>query len=340
MLIGLFGSPSPLTYWTLAALRSTVDVCLSGHSFVETPSLAPLREALASRDGRPVVYFCDCPQSEVARTFLDSGAPYLVCLEPPAEVMGFCLRERNMRPLDAMRFAAQCFSSLHDLALGPKARVLLRRPDQLLSQAVIDLCSTYRLTDDARVAAEAVRRLAGGPDLLDLPVEGLIQALSPNARPIGAAGLDELGVPDWMIGIANQYAPLLEGRAVDRLSWPREAFLDPRGPDEAVLPKQDLFGPSRHLVFGPFLHLPVGSWRASVRIQVAGARSSAMRADVALQGVPVQIVRFNLPQLGMFEFALDFSVDEPRAFVEVRIELLRAEIEGQFAFGGVELQRL
>jgi hypothetical protein len=340
VLIGLFGSPSPLTYWTLAALRSTVDVCLSGHAFVETPSLAPLREALASRDGRPVVYFCDCPQSEVARAFLESGAPYLVCLEPPTEVMGFCVRERNMQPLHALRFAAQSLSSLHDLALGPKARGLRRRADRMLSQAVIDLCATYRLTDNAKAAAEAVRRLAGGPDLMDLHVEELIQGYLPNARPIGAAGLDAFGVPDWMVEIANQYAPLLDGRALDRLFWPREAFLDPRGPDEAVLPKQDLFGPSRHLVFGPFLHLPAGTWRASVRIQVAGAHASAMRADVAIQGVPVQIVRFNLPQLGMFEFALDFVVNEPREFVEVRIELLRAELEGQFAFGGVELQRL
>lgn len=342
MVFALFGVPSPLTYWMLAALRTMADVCYSRHHYVESPVLTGFRESLERDDDIPTVFFCDCPEAELVDAVLNCDAAVLVCLEAPPEVLGYCLKERAMKPIDALRFTVQCFSTLYDLAVDPRTKVIRRRSDLLTSDSIIEICAAFHMTFDPTLAAEGVRRLTGGAELSDALAEDVIQKMYPNAKPVGEYTrlLPEMGVDAWVVETADCFAPLLKGKAVKEVYWPRQAFLDPFSTGQVVALTQSLTGPSRHLIYGPMLHLPRGEWRACIDIQLADAGVNAMLADVAIQGNPIWKGRFELPEFGRFEFAFEFAITEPRHFTEIRFVLLHGAIEGAFSFGGVQLTRI
>ena len=341
MLFGVFGVPSPMSYWVFGALRTVVEICFARHSVLAASSLSQVRESLTVSGGDPILFFSDSPDVEMAEAFANAGAPYLMCLDSPLEVLGFCMSEREMDPINGLRLTECCFAALHNLALGSHAKVLRRNPQMRISDYLIEICAAFRLTSDPAIVADAVRRLAGDAGSADPLAEDLIVRSHPHARPLGTypTQLNAGGAPEWVCQTANQYLPMIEGNAIDSFYWPRQAFIDPGGKDQTVAARQELIGPSRHLVYGPFLHLPKGEWRATVGVEVADAGANSFSVDVAIMGLPVRVARFQLPGMGKFEFTLDFEVIEPKQFVEIRILLLNGAIEGQVGFSGVRIAR-
>ena len=341
MLFGIFGTPSPLTSWMVGAVRTVIELSFPQNNFVETSNLDQLREALKNSGDVPLVYFFDSPEADVVEAFLGADAPFLVCLESPLEVLGYCMRAREMRPVDALRFGSMCFATLHDLALSPKAKVIQRNPDLLVSDCIVDIWTTFSLAHDPALAVEAVRRLVGGLELRDERVDDLIVRLFPHALPFGKFSnqMIEMGVPNWVAKTLSHFGQIASGNAVDTVFWPRDAFLDPHSSEHPIAPFQDLTGPSRGLIFGPFLYLPAGKWRIVASLEIVDVGSNALRADVAIAGEPVAVVKFNLPDRGRFEFSLEFEVKEPRQYLEFRIILAQGAIEGLFWFGGVMIVR-
>src|SRR5712664_2868998 len=64
------------------------------------------------------------------------------------------------------------------------------------------------------------------------------------------------------------------------LHWERERFFDGDAPSEACAERKDLTGLNRILVFGPFVTLPAGRWRARIEFELCqdGAKR-AFRID-------------------------------------------------------------
>lgn len=342
VLIGVFGSPSPLSYWMFGALRTTVELCFPHHFAIGVSNLSQLREAVTNSAGAPVLCFCDCPEVDLAQLILESGAPYLISLEAPLETVGFCAAERGLEPPAALRLTVQCLSALQDLAVGPNARHFVRNRESRVSDFVLEFCRTFRLTSETSIALEAVRRLSGEGEGSDPLVEDLILRNNQFAKPLGIYSrlFTDGDAPAWIGQVAKSYLPISEGRSAESMLWPREAFFDPTAENRIVLPNVDLIGPSRALLYGPYLHLPRGLWRALFGIEVSDASSNALTVDVALNGAPIKIGRINLPGRGRFEFSLDFEIEEPRHFVEFRIVLLNGAIEGKVSLSGVSLVRV
>jgi len=341
VLFGVFGAPSPLSYWAFGAVRTVVDLCFPRHSVLAATGLTQVREALAQSGDDPMIVYSDSPEIELVEAFASAGAPYLICLEAPLEVLGFCMAERAIQPIDALRLTTLTMSTLRDLALSPKARILRRAPDLKTSDCIIQICSAFGLASDAAIAREALRRFAALTDVSDPLIEDLLVKFHAPAKPLGAysASLASGAAPAWVVQTANDYLPVTTGEAVSAISWPQEAFLDPRAKDNAINPLQELIGPSRLLLYGPYLNLPRGTWFGTVDMEVVDGRWNALSVDVTLQGQSVSTAQFDLPDRGRFQFVMKFEIAEPRDFIEMRVTLLKGAIEGKIAIRSVRMER-
>src|ERR1700710_1521089 len=82
----------------------------------------------------------------------------------------------------------------------------------------------------------------------------------------------------------------------------------------------DLLGPARLLIWGPYLHLPKGRWRASMEFEVVGNLSpNQVIADVLVGGEFAGIGTFDLPERGVFAWSLAFVVADVEKAIEVRL---------------------
>jgi hypothetical protein len=138
-----------------------------------------------------------------------------------------------------------------------------------------------------------------------------------------------LGYRDWF----------LDGH-LGQIVWTRELFTsatDGASPTEPV----DVAGGTRMLIYGPFIQLPGGSWRAQVVLGFsAEAASYTFLVDAYAEG-QLAATTFRPEVAGIYRAELAFSVGEPGGKgVEVRVGIVDHDGRGQMAFGQVVLHPL
>ncbi len=76
MLISIFGTPSPLTYWGIHVLRAIVHVVYGDYHFIQSIYFDDLREAWFKRDGKGVIFASECPELQISDLFIKSGRQF------------------------------------------------------------------------------------------------------------------------------------------------------------------------------------------------------------------------------------------------------------------------
>ena len=193
---------------------------------------------------------------------------------------------------------------------------------RLLAQACLPPCGATRLTDENR-------RLWSGPVEL-LP--GL--KISPPAP-----DQDELARSDAGLAL-DLYATGIPaiGATAD---WPTSLFsFDRRNDANPTNPAiQDLTGPPRILVYGPYITLPPGVWRARIRFVVdSAAARHQYRLEWGDQGAFAEH-RFKPGRAGFYELTIDFRWTAA-APSEVRLVLANGAIDGTLEFTGLTVIRI
>src|SRR5262249_11530252 len=98
-LIGVFGTPSPLTYWTLHAVRTIAQALDPDSGFLQANRIADLQpawDAIPERSRRNVVFFSDCPDSQISSYFLSLGVPILFVADEPQDMIPFIAVQRDL----------------------------------------------------------------------------------------------------------------------------------------------------------------------------------------------------------------------------------------------------
>lgn len=123
--------------------------------------------------------------------------------------------------------------------------------------------------------------------------------------------------------------------------WPVTLFsFDLRkGEEAAVVGRLDLTGRPRILVYGPYIALPPGVWRARIRFAVDAA---AARRRYRLEWGDLTTFaehRFTPGEAGLYELSIDhdWTAATPS---EVRLILIEGAIDGTLEFMGLEVERL
>ena len=201
--------------------------------------------------------------------------------------------------------------------------------DSDLGSVTEAILSALRLTptDEQRETIDGL--LASSRERITLPVRDHVNHLIPNFAKRG----DELSTLPSLAAtaIAEPYACLVDGEALAMVEWPASIFSDGDAIGDYVGGPNDLMGPARILVYGPYMHLPRGEWAAYFELEVSDNQSgNRLKVDVVCGPLISASVIADLPLTGRYCFTVAFTVVEPLQPVEMRFQIESGPIEGRF----------
>lgn len=338
MLLTSIGTPSALSYATAHILRRVGDVLFGGHVFAS--ALPPP----SSGDGgqgpsptQPVVLFADLATETLSDTVAGRRLPFLLIVDDFVSVVADLMRARSMAYLPAVRFATQAFALLDMLPDNDVLRVTpadCQRPFRGFIDGMIRfyglVCSEAQF--DAIVASLIPG--AGGDETLADYLRTFRQAAE-----VQSAVLTELqrGALDVL---AASYDAMAAGRRPRSVTWPTSLAMRWGERPCALEGPIDLLGPARFIICGPYLHLPRGRWRMHVEIETRSCLSdNRIGADIFSETI-LAAATARLPSAGRYTFPLDFSIANPAAPLEIRIQVVTGCIEGSLELLGMDLEFL
>jgi len=318
-----------------------LDVIYGAHRHIHCLDVKGLRAGWSVDKDKPVLVTSDRPDTPLSYLLITSSSPVLAFLDTPLDALANAVILDNLALPDAIRFCSQYFSCLSGCTGSDHVRLFggdwshasvaelveavfdaigVRADVGLVAEAALRVAAEQGLSGDATVEEVMRRRLDG---------ETLSSRASRRFNP------QERALVDWFD--AN-YGPILLGRELEHMEWPLDLFsVERRGGAHEKGVK--LIGSARHIVWGPYLHLPVGGWRARVQFETIGNHSgNEIEGDICTDMKQVTRCVARLPVQGYFEFSLDFAVVNPNAPVEIRVRLHKGAIEGRFELRRVMLE--
>src|SRR5580700_5682984 len=118
MLISVFGTPSPLTLWTLHAVRAIVQVVYPNYTFISAVRFEDLKaswNAIDANARREILFYSDCPEAPIVDLFVSMDVPILWVADDAEDIVPFCAATRLMQIEHAVRLMTQSASTLSGL---------------------------------------------------------------------------------------------------------------------------------------------------------------------------------------------------------------------------------
>jgi hypothetical protein len=291
---------------------------------------------------------------ELAVAAIRAGTAHLVvCSRQPAGRVATVLSEvqsRFIAMLDEPRDAVQDLATRPGYDVVAATRAVASSCASLLSYVSMSGGLVLSGGRDGRnpftTAAAIARHLELGVDEVD--IANIVGGL--NDRGISPLKSDDDNwwnrLQEWeqslVSGTLDAYVEYFRGGDLRKITWERELFFisdEPAAsqPVPATRPV-DITGRIRFLIYGPFIHLPPGSWAASV---IVGLSPEATRIPYIVEvfaGTRLTHIRIEPETEGIIEvnlhFTIDRSIDQP---VQIRIHTERAAFDGRLALGYVTM---
>jgi hypothetical protein len=124
------------------------------------------------------------------------------------------------------------------------------------------------------------------------------------------------------------------------MEWPVSMFLNADYPAAPFPGRVELLGPARFIAYGPYLHLTVGRWQASIMFEVADNYSGNQLYVDSFAGEILSVVTTQLPTQGTYTFQIGFEISNAAKPVELRFQILSGAIEGIFTLNSAILERV
>ncbi|MCW2272605.1 hypothetical protein GJ654_00770 [Rhodoblastus acidophilus] len=343
MLLTIFGTPSPLTYWLIHVARSAANVIFGGHHYISAVSLEDMRAAWSERDGRAVVFHADIPQGKIVELFLQSNFPYLVSSDAALDIVGYATLTRDLGFRDALRFASQSLSILAQLRHTPHALYLDELCyDVYATDAIQAIVHHFNVTANASHMERIHRTVLRGADYASTKVLDLVLQEFPKARYPGSyANLYSATELSIINDTIRSYGALMASRQIQKINWRPELVLDRDNPDLMLDGPREMTGPARLMFGGHLLHLPAGAWKAAVTLEIAENHSgNRLLSQVYVGADLLQQVTATLPESGVFQYEMDFVVQDSFFPVQVYVGIAEGAIEGRLLLISLTLDRL
>jgi hypothetical protein len=261
----------------------------------------------------------------------EADKPFILAFDHPHHVLRDLVVRCGVAFPEAVRMVARSCASVTSCAALPQALVVHADRDAADPVATATaIARHFELAVDDAGIAEIVAEAADFDPYND-----------PQEHLAWWQGLDE-----WqrtlVAGAIDPYLARFAGGDLGPLTWERDFFyMTEEPPGETDPPASrpiDITGRPRHLLYGPYITLPPGSWSATVAlgfsaeaaelsyIVEACAGTETVLAEVPLQPGKERVVEINL----------NFSLALPD-MVEIRVMNERAAFDGRLALGHVVL---
>jgi hypothetical protein len=252
MLIGVFGTPSPLTLWTLHAVRIIVQVAHPNYSFISAVRFEDLKAAWNSIDAnarQQVLFYSDCPEAPIADMFASMDVPILWIADDAEDIVPFCSASRLMQVEHAIRFMTQSAATLSQLF---RAKYLWQIRKEFYRCRVVEFVGNIvrffglpAHDGDFATIMEYLTPGNGGDSEVTVGQE-ILRVIDKARRP-GTYEFNNAGERRLFDLVAPQYDAILRNEAVDRIVWPREIFCDWDRPGQLVSSVQEMVGRARRI---------------------------------------------------------------------------------------------
>jgi hypothetical protein len=302
-------------------------------------------ELLLTGTSGPLMRFTDTLITEVVRS-VGHATPILHRHDPAVENTAItdAVREGKLTAVMLIGDPLSCLCALVDAGHTPleAARVLTAATAPLALWAG---WSVVRLRPDT-IVAEAVDTILGSMGLTD----GVLPSLSATGWRTSsladvAASLTE-PLPDRSVSAAERalaaevVAPLFATAATGvplAVTWSRDCLFWGDHPGEKLPRIIDLTGPARVLAYGPYLHLPPGSWMVRATLAFSPAAIGAPFA-IELHGDGLLgRGRFKPGAAGVFAASFPARVRSPHLANEIRVVSEAGAIDGEIGVDHFQL---
>jgi hypothetical protein len=237
------------------------------------------------------------------------GRCVVILLDDPASAIADMV-ELGAAPLDAANMLGGMLALASDSGRSPAPCLVSRT-----------------VGEDAASLCRRVRAALGLAEDMTVP-----PALPQPSRPSGRLAGE---LADFYLVPLQSYAA---GATQALLHWPRAGFRLGEPPHETAPERVELVGPSRSLVYGPYLPLPAGWWEVEVRLYFS---EEACRRTFSVDMVGednVGTIRLKPTSAGTFRARMIFH--NPRADfpLALRVVLEHGAIEGRIGLESVLLR--
>lgn len=337
MIYATLGLPGPLTAWCqtvttqllIAAGRRVDDVTSTG-------SLTDVGRQLILCEKDHLVVAVSRPDNDLANALRDSKKPILLALSDPRRSLIHLVENGDLDVLTAIRSISGDCSCLINLADCETVAPI--RFEQVLEAPLAVIAEIARLYN-LSVSPMQVHRIAQDThelvELMVAPENG-----GTDIETTWTSNLDEnlARAGQFMLTGLDRH---LAGQRAAPIVVTKELFLNGEPPHEAVSAPVDMTGRSRYVAFGPFIHLPAGTWL--LRYMISFSEEAV--------GVPCLIDvcasdQFGVHELtrthvvistaGRMDVTLAFQHNDPLASLQVRLLTEKPVFDGRLAIGFAE----
>ncbi len=345
MLYSTAGVPDRASEWCERILQRLVAVAAGEPACFVADDLQQIGAHLLAAPQSVAVVTSRIVENRLCDALLAGGKPLLVTLAPPESAIKSLIADYGLCFPDAVRRVACSMTSLLPL---------LNHPNTL----VVD----YSAAPSARAVAEKLVRHFAIPitgdaiqqALKDIPekaprVEGdlvtLVEGADRKDIAVRAGTASRYGfateavTPESIIkGAVEPVWTVIQGGVLQDITWHPLLFLlgdaDAKPPVAAL----DVTGPSRCLIYGPYIGLPKGAWTSRMTVKMEGdAAGTNLRIEV-WAGEMLKFIELPLRSPGLVDVELLF--DSPGAGCPVELRVFKADSasEGLLVFGTVLLR--
>jgi hypothetical protein len=309
--------------------RALVQELAGDHDFIGGYHIANLRDQWLKRKHKTVILYGDCPDRSLVDSVIRSGAAVVLIAEHPIQIAAHLAEERKLSASRAAAVTTQCLAPMHDLFRQSNTYIIGRSKKSVATilrelTSFLGVPATQQQLDRvARNAAEIVKGLT----------------TESHPAPNGPSSRFSKSELITLERVLLPFMDMYDRRSVDRIHWPAGVFYRVDKPDVSVDSRFELTGRARYLAYGPYMHLPTGTWEAELYVEVGDNWSgNVLTVDLEMAGSS-RNGKYALPQSGAFRLGFDVEIEDPRAAIEVRLGLAQGAIEGWMELIGFQLTR-
>jgi hypothetical protein len=270
------------------------------------------------------------PDERLRASLTATNARFVVALDDPRSAVADILGNTNADLKAVTRAIANSCPLVMQCANSPGAITIRGHQAEFDAvRAVSAIAHHFELTLDGGEAERIVEELA----VHDL----CYVAKGPDEEPARSTGARHKLVE----GALSSYAKCFAGDDLASIIWPRELFIVNGDSGKGLSDALDVGGGMRILIFGPYIHLPAGSWTARVFLGFSPEAAGHTFLVDAYSGGQLGSTSFQPERAGVYTVDINFSLDEPSGQgVEIRVWVWTDYARGQLAFGQVILRPL
>ena len=267
-----------------------------------------------------------------------ADAPAVAFVDIAADSVRYSMATMAVPFLETMRSQTAAATLIAEFARSRPTLVVNRVPSR-------DAHDTVRAILDhlhwplAQTAVDHLLRLFGAERPGEATLEEALARSVPEYRALDllSHGFEE----EQLEAVEQSLAPLLQmastGGGRPPLVWPRAVFLS--GDNHKPLPPiAEVVGHSRAIFYGPYFHVPVGSWTVNVVVAFSDdIHAMPFVLEAVAVGKVLGSASLKPDSGGVFSVTFSFTVSQPQYPVELRMINVEGAIEGHTALAKVEL---